>query len=339
LRYNPALDGLRAVAILIVMSHHFERLAVPTGWIGVDVFFVLSGYLITSILLQEDRQTGHIALGRFYIRRALRLTPPFAILIAFELLRSLISADGNQIRLATLVSALYIQNWNVVFDFAPVDVLGHTWSLAVEEQFYWIWPLLLPLVARRRPLLWLGVGIAAMVLLRVAMWRYGFALNGPVRFFMGERPVGLLVGCALAFMPWLSFGAGAGIVSLVGLVVLAISSVDVAAPWLASLGSSVLIMQRPGLITELLAAQPLRYIGRISYGLYLYHFPIFYLGEWSTKISLPFHLYAIGLVALSFAAAALSYEFVEKPILRLKGRFGGRTAIATPSGPDFAPQS
>jgi peptidoglycan/LPS O-acetylase OafA/YrhL len=338
MRYIPALDGLRAVAIAIVMAHHVERPLVPAGWMGVDVFFVLSGFLITSILLVEIRQEGKIKLGNFYIRRFLRLSPPFLIVIAFELARSLFSADGHEIREATLISALYIENWNAAFQFGPHDVLGHTWSLAVEEQFYWLWPLLLPLIFRKRPLIWLGGAIVAMTAIRVGMWRAGFALDGLVRFFPLERPVGLVIGCALAFLPindW-KLQSLAGLASLAFLIAVAVFAahwpvLDISAPLFVSLATAVLIVcvQRPSAVTSALSTSSVRYVGKISYGLYLYHYPIFRLGE-GWNFHAPFHLYAVSLLALSLAAAALSYEFVEKPILSLKSRFAsvGRSSAA-----------
>jgi peptidoglycan/LPS O-acetylase OafA/YrhL len=142
-RYNPALDGLRAVAVTLVIATHSYHASMPGGWVGVDVFFVLSGYLITSILLRELRQTGGISMSNFYVRRLLRLTPALAVLVMFQLVRTAFSHNASEIREATLIGALYLENWNNVFQFGPHDVMGHTWSLAVEEQFYWLWPLTL----------------------------------------------------------------------------------------------------------------------------------------------------------------------------------------------------
>jgi peptidoglycan/LPS O-acetylase OafA/YrhL len=133
-KYNPALDGLRAVAIILVLADHLGLL--PGGLIGVDVFFVLSGYLITTILSREFSQTGEICLVNFYWHRALRLFPAMGMLVTFELLRSLVSPRGTDIRDGVLVALAYLQNFNNVFNFSPGGLMGHTWSLATEEQFY-----------------------------------------------------------------------------------------------------------------------------------------------------------------------------------------------------------
>jgi peptidoglycan/LPS O-acetylase OafA/YrhL len=120
LRYNPSLDGLRAVAILLVLIAHSFIKIFPGGWVGVDVFFVLSGYLITSILSRELAQTGRIDWRNFYWRRFLRLTPALAILVAFQLAHAALSPHGTEILEATLFAVLYLQNWNMAFGFGPV---------------------------------------------------------------------------------------------------------------------------------------------------------------------------------------------------------------------------
>jgi peptidoglycan/LPS O-acetylase OafA/YrhL len=327
-RYNPALDGLRAVAILLVLACHTAGFALPGGWVGVDVFFVLSGYLITSILLREVRETGSVDLGSFYVRRALRLLPAFGLLVAFQLVRSWFVHDGQEIREATLVGALYFENWNAVYHWWPFDLMGHTWSLAVEEQFYLIWPLLLPLVFRRG--LWLScAAVGAMVAARIVCWRLGYA-ETTLDFSM-LRPVGLLVGCALAFGRWrMPSWAGAPALCAVVLVAVTVSrsqAVFAVAPIVVSLATAIVVLASPGW----LAVAPLRYLGRISYGVYLYHWPLFILGE-SLKPNGLGHFWAIGLVSLIIAVAALSYEFVEKPFLRLKDlgwtRHATRLAVA-----------
>jgi peptidoglycan/LPS O-acetylase OafA/YrhL len=321
MRYNPALDGLRAVAISLVMLFHAE--IIPGGWIGVDVFFVLSGYLITSILAGELQRTGSIGLGRFYVRRALRLTPALLVLVAFQLTRSAFRADGEEIRYATLVGATYIENWNSIFHFAPFSIMGHTWSLATEEQFYLLWPLALPLVIGRRPLVWICAGIASMMATRVV-------LHGDIAsltFGLYARPVGLLVGCALAMLPparlpaWTPFAALCALMAL-GLVPES-GWLFVAAPIIASLATAAIIVsaQSAGLLSAMLAWRPAVYVGRISYGLYLYSAPLAVLGHGKGAII------GTGLIGLSFIVAAVSFEIIEKPALRLKDRLGERAEL------------
>jgi hypothetical protein len=113
-RYNPALDGLRAVAVIFVVAFHISHPIFPGGKVGVDIFFVLSGYLITSILLKESSETGGISLANFYTRRALRLLPALGVLVVFQIIRSAFSEEGNEIREATLVGAAYLENWNLL---------------------------------------------------------------------------------------------------------------------------------------------------------------------------------------------------------------------------------
>jgi peptidoglycan/LPS O-acetylase OafA/YrhL len=317
-KYNPALDGLRAVAILLVLLHHYflkdAYPQIPGGWIGVDVFFVLSGYLITSILLREYRKTGHIELGAFYLRRALRLAPALLLVCSAVLAASLFSPHGANIRQSALVAVAYIQNWAVPLNLeAPGATMDHTWSLATEEQFYLLWPLLLPLVVGRRPLVWLTVAVVAMTGVKFALWRE----SGPTWFLtygLPTRPVGLLIGCALAFLPLRDWRApyAAQAVLIVALCVLAatVEIGNVWAPLAASLLTAALIACLQG--QSFLSASPLRYIGRISYGLYIYHWPILLAGNG--------HAPKVVLVGLGLIVAVLSYEFVEKPFLRLKDR-------------------
>jgi peptidoglycan/LPS O-acetylase OafA/YrhL len=339
MRYNPALDGLRALAVLLVISSHTMRFFSPGGWIGVDVFFTLSGYLITSILLRELRETGRISFGNFYIRRALRLTPALAILLViFEFLRSFFVANGSEIREAALVAGTYIENWNLVFNLWPTDFVGQTWSLAVEEQFYLLWPLMLIFIFNKRPVVWISAAIAAMLVARLVFWRGGTAdTERALQYSLGIRPVGLLIGCILAFLPIDRWKISAPIAPTMMSVIVAIALIDersvyvfLIAPMVVSLATAVLVActLHGGATISALSLPPVRYIGKISYGLYLYHSPIFFIGE-AHKVHLPFYLYGLALIALVFSAAALSYEFVEKPFLRLKDRFQGK-CVAVP---------
>jgi peptidoglycan/LPS O-acetylase OafA/YrhL len=332
MRYNPALDGLRAVAVLLVIGLHTNRPSVPGGDIGVDIFFVISGYLITSILLAEVKRTGSVSMRNFYFRRFLRLTPAFAIVLGAEAIRSLFVSNGQEIREAILVCGLYLENWNHVFSFSPTDLMGHTWSLATEEQFYLLWPTALLLILNKRPVVWLLAGVVIMTVAAFTFWRVG---NWEMSHYsLIGRPIGLLVGCLLAFAPRLNM-KGAGLVFLGALVAIALFTDDgpgVSCAAFVPLGASILAAAliaslTPGaMVFTALSFSPLRYVGRISYGLYLYHFPIFRLGE-EYNPGWPFHLYALGLIALIFGAAALSYEFVEKPCLRLKDRLGTRQVM------------
>jgi peptidoglycan/LPS O-acetylase OafA/YrhL len=342
LRYNPALDGLRALAIILVIWNHMMRFMLPIGgWIGVDVFFVLSGYLITSILLHELRETGKISFYNFYARRALRLIPALAIVAVFQLVRSVFSQNGNEIREATLVAMVYIENWNMIYGWWPIDYMGTTWSLSVEEQFYLLWPLTLVFIVNKRPLVWIVASVTAMTLAELLFWRGGgAATEHTLQFSLGIRPVGLLIGIAIAFLPisrWRMPPLMAPAMLLaIGSIALAADRsayVFLSAPLAVSLATAILIIctNQSGPVTATLSATPIRYIGKISYGLYLYHVPILLLAE-EHKVHLPFFLYGVGILVLVFATAILSYEFVEKPILGLKGRFQRQRAELQPEG-------
>jgi peptidoglycan/LPS O-acetylase OafA/YrhL len=342
LRYNPALDGLRAVAIILVICNHMMRFMLPIGgWIGVDVFFVLSGYLITSILLHELRETGKISFYNFYARRALRLVPALAIVVIFQLVRSVFSQNGHEIREATLVSVFYIENWNMIYGWWPIDYMGTTWSLSVEEQFYLLWPLTLVFIVNKRPLVWIVAAVTVMTLAELLFWRGGgAATEHTLQFSLGIRPVGLLIGIAIAFLPisrWrmppLMAPAMLLAIGLIALTADRSAFVFLSAPLAVSLATAILIIctNQSGPVTATLSATPIRYIGKISYGLYLYHVPIFLLAE-EHKVRLPFYLYGVGILVLVFATATLSYEFVEKPILGFKGRFQRQRAKLQPEG-------
>jgi peptidoglycan/LPS O-acetylase OafA/YrhL len=327
MRHNPALDGLRAVAVLIVLAHHFWLL--PGGWIGVDVFFVLSGYLITSILTHELHQTGSVSLGNFYLRRALRLTPPLVLICLFQFARAPFTAHAGEIRKATIIGGLYLENWANVFHFGDPGVMGHTWSLAVEEQFYWLWPVALLLIACRRPTLWLSGALAVMLLARAVGWMEGASDGLLQSTFL--RPCGLIIGCVLALAPKVDGPRFTVPVMLAAILLLAAVGSErqgamlLFGPLAASLmaAGTIACLHGGGRSVAALSWDPLRYVGRISYGLYLYSIPILILAK-SAKLP---HVPTAFLIPVVFVVAGLSYEFVEKPCLRLKSRAGARTAL------------
>ncbi|SNQ50235.1 Putative acyltransferase (fragment) [Frankia canadensis] len=199
---NPALDGLRALAVLCVLVFHMD--ALPGGYLGVDVFFVLSGFLITGQLLAERDRAGEVSLIRFYVRRAYRLLPAFWLLALVGLVAVVTGIDGRAGALGEFLgslaaSAMYVNNYvQVVRQSTGAGWLGHTWSLSAEEQFYLLWPLVLvalcrrPRLARRLPVVLLA-GVAA-----VALWRNVLAAFGAsaTRMYFGldTRADALLVG-------------------------------------------------------------------------------------------------------------------------------------------------
>src|SRR5579863_5969454 len=177
LPYTPALDGLRAIAVIAVVFYHAWGRRVPGGWMGVDIFFVLSGYLITTIMIGEIRANKTVNLKSFYIRRWLRLTPAFSALLLALLLESLISHNVIKNLESIAISAAYLMNWNRAFEWLPERSLGHTWSLAMEEQFYLIWPLFLLHIFKLRN----AEKLLIFAIIVVVGWRIALVCDGAKR--------------------------------------------------------------------------------------------------------------------------------------------------------------
>ncbi len=350
----PGLDGLRAIAVLAVVAYHLGFGWAPGGLLGVGVFFTLSGYLITDILLAQVARRGGIRLGRFWLARARRLLPAlFLMLIVVIAWVTLFGPrQPPQFRDAVVAAALYFSNWWLIFeqvsyfvDFGPASPLNHLWSLAVEEQFYIVWPLILlvglrfiperPLPSGIRPRL---AGATAALALASAITMavlYKPSLD-PSRVYYGTdtRACELLVGAALA-MIWPSRKLKANVapnarrlldgLGIAGLLVIALMV------WRTGRFDSFLY--RGGFLVLALAtalvivalAHPacrlgpvlgwgaLRWVGVRSYGIYLWHFPIIVLttpaGEQGTNL-----LRDALQVAAILAVAALSWRYVEEPV-------------------------
>ena len=341
LAYQPALDGIRAIAILLVLGLHGRVL--PSGFIGVDLFFVLSGFLITALLLREWEQTRAISLLHFYGRRARRLLPALGVLIiGVGIIYVALPHVDRGLGYWTSVAAVagYAANWVEAFEArnhpSPLGLFGHTWSLGIEEQFYIVWPLVLVLLLRwhaRR------VVVAAVLIVLAAasaveadfVWRdYG---NFAAFDRTDTHSYGLLLGCACAMLV-LQPGAaafrtllrrpeaGAIATGALGLAVVALRADATPAffvAWpLVSLAAAVLVghvvLLRTGLLARLLSFRPLVWVGIRSYGIYLYHFPIFFVVAPATLGLSKYSLLAIT-APLCVVAAALSYRIVERPFL------------------------
>jgi len=365
LRHVPGLDGLRGLALGGVLLFHANS-ALPGGYLGVDLFFVLSGYLITSLLLAEEQRTGRIDLGAFWVRRARRLLPAVLSLMPAIALYARYFAKPDElaeIRGDALATLGYFSNWRSILAdrsywqlFASPSPLEHTWSLAIEEQFYVVWPLLFVLVvlvvrafAReprprdpalvRHAVLALALGLAAA---SIALTLYLYSPARTSRVYLGTdtRAAGILLGAALAALlspntrtiekARLPFGV-LGAISACGLGYLwwTLDGQDPAlyrgALWLSELAVVVLIacavLAPSTFVGRALAWRPLRWLGTISYGVYLWHWPI---NVFCTTERL--HLHGLGLhvvrFALAFLIASLSYRYLERPILTRTLSFG-----------------
>jgi len=378
----PALDGVRALAVLGVLADHAGVPGLSGGFVGVDVFFVLSGFLITSLLLDEHRRTGRVDLGAFWARRARRLLPALTVLVAAVALgRRLFAPDSvGGLRYDALSALGWVANWR--FAAAKTDYfaqggaaspLQHTWSLGVEEQYYLVWPLVLTAVTvllahrsrasvrRLATLATVGVlaTVGAIASAAEAVWLSGNAAPGRVYFGSDTRAQALLAGAAAAAVfarRWpLSDGpsrpagtrkrgqlaaAAAAMAGLAALVVLAHTASGAPADFrhalltAAALASVALVVgvtlaQRSPL-ARLLAMPPLRGLGRISYGVYLWHWPTFLAvdGERTGLTGLPL---LTARVAVTLALATASWFLVERPVSRWSSARPATTPVSTPA--------
>ncbi len=338
----PSLNGLRALAVLAVIAYHGGyRIFGMTASGGVMLFFVLSGFLITWLLLQERERHGDVSLANFYIRRSLRILPAYLAYIA--LIAALLLVLDTPLAWGHVLSCIfYYNNYYYALSTHTVGWLQHAWSLAVEEQFYLVWPVAVLLLApRRRLAAMLCVLIPALWLLRIVACQAGAPERYVYRAFE-MRADQLLVGCLLAVVvhggrarrlmnelcrPWV------GVVAVALLEVLLFVRggpafrLSVSAP-LEALLFAVILVQAVLYGAPLLERAPLRYLGRISYGLYLYH-ELGYavadrLGRKGTVVYL-----AIA-VAATIVLAALSFHLFEQPLLRLKSRLQLRRTASRP---------
>ena len=336
--YRPALDGLRTIAVYLVLLYHARLAVVGGGFVGVDLFFVLSGFLVSNVILSEIDERGTLRLGRFYARRVKRLLPAAVVVVA---------ATGAVFVLATTVvrrlplvadaqsALLYVANWHFLSqqnDYFATAVdrspYLHFWSLSIEEQFYAFFPVLLILLvraARRRSWL-LPAGIGTLMVLSVASQLY-WAGADPSHAYYGTdaRLYQLLAGSLLAvLLRSVRFGGRQRWLGVVGLALLAyagsgLPSVD--PTWrglLATVAGVLLIMgvsaDRPSPLTAVLSRPTMVFLGRISYGTYLWHWPVLLILMQFFRAG-PIAMAALG-AAISTGLAALSYQVLEMPIRR-----------------------
>jgi peptidoglycan/LPS O-acetylase OafA/YrhL len=347
----PALDGLRGIAVLTVLLYHAPIFGLVGGNIGVDLFFVLSGFLITSILLNEWRARGTISISLFYLRRALRLFPAAFLVLLFAMIFARFVQPSSELEGSgkdALAVLFYVFNWRLEWLYSNEignshnHMLSHFWSLSVEEQFYLIWPgLLLTLLRLKasKPLMlaFFAAGILAPAAGRLMLWHAGPSLE--LYFRTDLRVDALMWGAMLA---WLAhnemisadvrlrrFAGLAGFAALCAFFYMAkyeLLSGGFFYRWgflLVGLSSVLMIWcataMPASIFSRCLSIGWLRWTGRISYGLYLWHVPVFILcGALQVGGVLGFSLGAF----LTILIAAVSYEFFEMPFLRLKKRFG-----------------
>lgn len=369
LPYLRGLDGLRALAVLAVLLFH-AGLPVPGGFLGVETFFAISGFLITALLQREWQQAGTIDLKRFWVRRARRLLPALLALLVgvLALAAVLLPAELGALGRETLAALGYITNWYLIGQqqsyFDPLSrpsLLQHLWSLAVEEQFYLLWPLLVLFGARRLPpralIALVGLGAAASALLLMAQYQPGDDVS---RLYYGTdtRISAMLIGAvgALLWMPRRDharrgWATDAGGVLAVVLLVLAYIWFNEQRPLLYRGGfQAVALLSTAALIATthpqarvlpwLLETAPLRWIGLRSYSLYLWHWPVFLLLRPGIDVPLTGLPAELVRFAIALALAAASYRLVEQPVRRygFRGAFGRAVqSIRHPQRPAASP--
>ena len=345
--YLPGIDALRALAVLAVFFYHSGVGWMPGGFLGVDVFFVISGYLITSLLLREFRSGGHVRLGRFWLRRARRLLPAVGVLIAVTMIAAAIVEPDriDQLRGDAIASLAYFANWHFILGhqsyfegFQRPSLFTHLWSLSVEEQFYLFWPLAfaagMKLFGRGRLLIGVLAGALASVALAWLLFDPG---SDASRVYYGTdtHAVGLLAGVGLALV-WSPIelrrrrtGPMVGpILDVIGVLALAyvvlsflhVHDYDLALYhggylWLAIVTALLLaVLAHPATrLGGMLGQAPVLWLGLRSYSFYLWHYPVLMLTRPGLDVSLPRGI----LIPLQLLAvlilADLSYRFVELP--------------------------
>lgn len=339
-----ALDGLRGVAVLIIIFFHTHPLLLSGGFLGVDIFFVLSGFLITSLLLDEFSRHQRIGLGAFYARRFLRLMPALALLLCTLLVVYWIFAtreNALSFSKETFFAATYTTNLAVAFEWYPLSQVRHTWSLAIEEQFYLLWPPLLYGILRCTSQRWLLLGSCILIWLASVVVRVWLTLaDAPIdRLYCGldTRADALMAGAALGVLvqrfghylnPQALWLKGCWLPAVAVLVYFMVQTNYLFRElylWqlpLVHIASALLILnlticpQR--LPARLLGLTPILLAGRVSYGAYLWHVPVL-------LAALHFHTPSYALlsvtVAGTFVLAAISYILIERPCLKFKKCF------------------
>ena len=356
-KYLPSIDSLRALAVLAVIIYHVDVNYLPGGFLGVDLFFVLSGYLISSLIIKEYRKTGSLNLYNFYIRRARRLLPAVYFMITVGLVVMVLFNEVllRKSHLDAIFGYIYSSNWWYIFhkldyfdSFGAQSPFKHLWSLAIEEQFYMIFPLLFLLVNRKKKskdgtyklnknFLYVVLGLILVSLIAHILL---FDINNISRIYFGTdtRAFSLLVGVVGAILyPMERLHAKVtpqqnmlySVVSLVSIATL-ITVMIYTSEYntllyrggfllVAVLGLIVIISsgKQHTLMSRLLSFKPVVFIGKISYSLYLWHFPVLVLTTPVSEIGNPNIIFVILRVILTFILATASYVFVETPIRKL----------------------
>ena len=340
-RQIPIISGLQAIAVFLVIFYHQGLERAPAG-LGVLLFFVISGFLITWLLLKENQRHGQVSLRLFYARRSLRIFPAFYAYAALSLVL-LIGLHKPVLWPQAIASLLYVENYYQALNGDPGTAFSHTWSLGIEEQFYLFWPILF-VALRQKPRLLIQVTGAIIA----AVWIYRFVLKYVFHVWQGyfyeafdTRMDHLLIGCFLALA--LFHFPGARIwdrvcnrpllaAATVGLLLLSVAAEFrwedayrdtwgfIVNPVCCAVLIPQLISLRAGQLVQWLDWKPVQYLGSLSYSLYLYQQLVLQPVRKAVRF-LPFSLQLLVSIMVLIVVATLSYRFIEAPFLRLKDKY------------------
>lgn len=367
--FMSGLDGLRAIAVMAVVFYHADFSWAKGGFLGVEVFFVISGYLITSLLLVEWLKTDSVDLKAFWVRRARRLLPAVFLMLGVVAVWSVLFLRDTLYRLGgdILAASTYVSNWFFIVrddsyfeSFGRPPLLGHLWSLAVEEQFYVLWPVLFSIGfallggrskhATIRRFRWIVV--VGAIASTAWMAHLFVPFEDPSRVYYGTdtRAAGILIGIALAtaWMPWhlpktisrrhTVVFRSVGFAALAGLLLI-MATLSEYSPWLYRGGFAVTslltavviaIIAHPAIGFGLVLSNPvMTWIGKRSYGIYLWHWPIFMITRPGFDVASSATTTFAFRLALTFAIAELSYRYVEMPIRKVGYRIWMRNITRT----------
>ena len=338
MNYRPDIEGMRALAVLGVLAFHYQWSLFSGGFVGVDVFFVISSYLITRHILSEERERS-FSFKEFYLRRARRLLPALFTTVALTLLAGIVLAASSQLKgiaVSSLTSIFSVSNiyfWmqSGYFDAAAIQKpLLHTWSLAVEEQFYLVWPILTILLVRYTPRRQTAVAVLAVIgiiSILAAQWQLRSDPSG-VYFLTPYRICEFALGAICAWMPSRSHrgrleGELWAVIAL-GLMIYPVFGYSDATPFpgfsamLPCLGAAMLISFNGYGLSRLILTNPVAIgIGKISYSLYLVHWPIYvFYRQWRGSLTL---YDMVTIIVVTFGLAALMYKYIEQPF-RTRGK-------------------
>lgn len=315
LSYIPEIDGLRAIAcVLVILFHSAPKSVFSGGFLGVDMFFVLSGYLITGLLAAEVDRKGEIDILYFYWQRALRLIPALLLfLLTYAALAPIVWPEYNHYPDA-LLAAFYVSDYTYPL-FENPYYIRHTWSLAVEEQFYLLWPLVVPFILRGR----YSLIILVTIWIFLSIWRISLSgddwksyyfpfhthctglIAGAILCLLQRRGV-LNVGQALGFLAAICFGI-LSVSAYIGNSVLSILLAEI----LSCLIIGCVVLKRSPILEKLLSAKPVVILGKLSYGMYLWHFPFSYY----FRQDFGFVPASAATFSMAFIGAVVSYYSVE----------------------------